>query len=277
MPERYDYKQKSLTMTNSANSTDSSTTSTDQKFTTWYQEDLAYIHDVGFSNYALNSAPGILEILHQHDIKPGDRPFLVELGCGSGLLTQQLVKAGYRVLGIDISANMLNIARSRVPEAEFLLGSMFTAKIPTCEAVISVGECLNYLFDGANNLQVLAGFFQRIYRSLQPNGLLIFDIVEPGQDSCETTTKNFVEGDDWLVLVEKSENPRQNTLTRRIISFRQVGEHYQRSDEVHVQQLYHAADLADVLMEIGFEVQIMRSYGNYQLPDAHAAIVAVKV
>jgi SAM-dependent methyltransferase len=249
-------------------------------YTNWYQEDLAYIHDVGFRDYALNSAPGILAILNQNKLNASDRidrPLIVELGCGSGLLTQELVKSGSQVLGIDISAAMLKIAKHRVPEAEFKLGSMYAIEIPPCAAVISVGECLNYLFDGANNLPTLGRFFKRIYKALQPNGLLIFDIAEAGLDSCESTTKYFSEGDDWLVLVEKSENPRQNTLTRRIITFRQTGEHYRRSDEVHVQQLYQSAEIADLLTEIGFDVQIQRSYGQYQLPDAHAAIVAQKL
>lgn len=37
----------------------------------WYKEDLAYIHDVGFSDYALKSAPAILKILDQNKIRQG--------------------------------------------------------------------------------------------------------------------------------------------------------------------------------------------------------------
>lgn len=37
----------------------------------WYKEDLAYIHDVGHSDYALKSAPGILDILAQNNIREG--------------------------------------------------------------------------------------------------------------------------------------------------------------------------------------------------------------
>jgi hypothetical protein len=39
--------------------------------TEWYKEDLAYIHDVGFSDYALKSAAGILEILAGNQIWEG--------------------------------------------------------------------------------------------------------------------------------------------------------------------------------------------------------------
>src|SRR5919107_547567 len=68
--------------------------------TRWYGEDIAYIHDVGHAEFALRSAPGILEILDRNGIHDG---LIVDLGCGSGLWARELVDAGYRVLGIDIS------------------------------------------------------------------------------------------------------------------------------------------------------------------------------
>ena len=82
----------------------------------WYKKDLAFIHDVGFSAYALKSASGILQMLERSQIRDG---LVVDLGCGSGLWAEKLVQAGYQVLGIDISEAMIDIARSRVPEAEF--------------------------------------------------------------------------------------------------------------------------------------------------------------
>ncbi len=48
----------------------------------FYREDLAYIHDVGHADFALRSAPGILEILRDNEISGG---LVVDLGCGSGL------------------------------------------------------------------------------------------------------------------------------------------------------------------------------------------------
>jgi 2-polyprenyl-3-methyl-5-hydroxy-6-metoxy-1,4-benzoquinol methylase len=111
--------------------------------TAWYNADLAYIHDVGFRDYALKSAPGILEILKARQIPPG---LIVDLGCGSGLLTELLERVGYRVLGIDISPAMIAIATARVPTAEFQVESLFTVEIPPCAAVVSIGECLNYIW-----------------------------------------------------------------------------------------------------------------------------------
>ncbi|MDZ8050823.1 MAG: class I SAM-dependent methyltransferase [Aulosira sp. ZfuVER01] len=238
----------------------------------YYKEDLAFIHDVGFHDYALKSAPGILKILARHNIREG---LIVDLGCGSGLSAQEFTKASYDVLGVDISESMIAIARARVPNAEFRIGSLFQVEIPQCHAVTSIGECLNYMFDRKSDRQTLINLFQRIYSSLTPGGVFIFDIAEPGQVT-PGITKGFTEGKDWVVLVEKEENQEKNILTRRIISFRKIGEHYRRDDEVHYQQLYKAADIVNQLHQVGFDVQTMDSYDGYSLPKAHTAFIARK-
>lgn len=122
----------------------------------WYREDLAFIHDVGFSDYALKSAPGILEILKQNNIKEG---LVVDLGCGSGLSAQEFVKANYQVFGVDISESMIDIARTRVRGAKFQLGLLFQIEIPSCQAVTSIGECLNYLFEPNSDSDMLVHLF----------------------------------------------------------------------------------------------------------------------
>ncbi len=236
-----------------------------------YKQDLAYIHDIGFSDYALKSAAGILEIIESYHIREG---LIVDLGCGSGLSAQELIKNNYRVFGVDWSQSLIEIARHKVPDAEFQVGSLFQVNIPVCNAVLSIGECLNYLFDSQNNHQTLMQLFRRIYNALTPGGVFIFDIAEPGQVT--TITKGFTEGEDWVVLVEKQENP-QNILTRRIITFRKVGENYRRDDELHQLQLYSATEIAKKLRQVGFQIQMMRHYGQFHLPPAHIAFVAHKL
>ena len=137
----------------------------------WYREDLAYIHDVGFADYALRSAPGILEILDRDVQTRGG--FVVDLGCGSGLWAHELTKAHYRVLGIDISEEMIAIARGRVLDAEFRVGSLFEVDIPSCNAVTSIGEVLNYLFDPGNDRQALVRLFHRVYEALEQQVLVL--------------------------------------------------------------------------------------------------------
>jgi SAM-dependent methyltransferase len=239
----------------------------------WYQQDLAFIHDDGFKEFALRSAPGLLDILSRAHIRDG---LVVDLGCGSGLWARELVAAHYQVLGIDISEAMIRIARKRVPDAEFRVESLFTAILPRCNAVTSISECLNYLFDVTDDEThpSLLSLFRRVYRALSPGGVFIFDIAEPGQVKPGMKIKSYSEGAGWLVLVEKEED--QNLLTRRIISLRKIGKHYRRADETHRQKLYCAAEVAAQLRRVGFLGQIRRRYGSYPLPRAHAAFIARK-
>ena len=63
------------------------------------------------------------------------------VGFGHGRFTD----AGYHVLGVDLSPAMIELARQRVPEADFQVGSFCNLPIPTCRAVTALGEVFNYL------------------------------------------------------------------------------------------------------------------------------------
>jgi SAM-dependent methyltransferase len=239
----------------------------------WYGEDLAYIHDVGHADFALDSAPGIKGILEQSGIRGG---LIVDLGCGTGLLARKLIDAGYDVFGIDISGAMIETARERTPEAEFRVGSLFEVEIPRCEAVTAISEVLNYLFDPENEDQGLGRVFRRVHDSLAPGGVFIFDVLGPGQVPPGTRAKGFRVGEDWAVLSEREEDAGRGTMERRIVSFRKVGENYRRIDEVHRVRLYDPSELAAELERAGFLVRTMRSYGDLPLEEGHTAFAAYK-
>lgn len=239
----------------------------------YYKEDLAYIHDTGFSEFALKSAPGIIEILKRY-IKQG---LVVDLGCGSGLLAEKLAQEDYRVLGIDLSTSMIAIARKRVPFGEFKIGSIFRESLPHCGAVTAIGECFNYLFDPENNERTLLDLFRKVYNALNEKGVFIFDLLEPGQLKQNEVIRNFSVGNDWVVLVEKQEDQTARILTRRIITFhRRSGLQYRRSDEVHLAKLYESKKIVQALRQTGFRVRLLRGYGQYRLNKNHAVFVAWK-
>lgn len=241
--------------------------------TDFYRDDLAYIHDVGHADFALRSAPGILEVLEGNGIPDG---LVVDLGCGSGLWARELLEAGYRVLGIDISEAMVEISRQRAPEAEFRVGSLFEAEIPSCDAVTAVSEVLNYLFDPENEERGLDRVFGRVYEALRPGGVFVFDVLGPGQVPPGTTSRGWSAGEDWAVLNEKEENTEQSTMERRIVSFRRVGDLYRRDGEVHRVRLYEPEDVAESLRGAGFRVEMMGSYGSYPLGGNHTVFAARK-
>ncbi len=222
-----------------------------------YENDLAYIHDVGFGDFARNSAPGLLEMLRQNGITEG---LVVDLGCGSGLWARELSKAHYDVLGIDISPAMIEMARSRVPGGEFRVASLLKTDLPQCVAVTSLGECLSYLFDESNSMRELRRLFRRVYEALKPGGVFIFDVAEPGRG--KGPRQKHIEGPDWAVLVDVEEDTRTNRLTRSITLFRKIGEFYRRDEETHQLQLYKRSDVAKELRRVGFRVRTLSTYGD---------------
>lgn len=236
-----------------------------------YRPDLAYIHDVGYGDFALSATPGLLALLRRNGVTDG---LVIDLGCGSGLWARELCDAGYRVLGIDQSAAMLTIARQRVPEAEFRKASLFTARLPQCDAVTSLGECVNFLLDPMNNLTTLAKLFERVYDVLRPGGVFIFDVYEPNRFPGPRVCQAHRVGDDWAVLVRAEET--DTVLIRHITAFRRVGSLYRRSEEVHRLRLYPRDDLLRELRSAGFRVRTLRRFGEYRLSAARVAFVARK-
>jgi SAM-dependent methyltransferase len=236
-----------------------------------YQNDLAYIHDTGFGGFSRGSAPGLLSLFRGNGITEG---VVVDLGCGSGIWARALADSGYEVVGVDISPAMIEIARQRVPEAKFHVQSFVEFPIPACRAVTALGEVFNYLFDPNNSLRTLRRVCQRIFDTLIPKGLLVFDVAEPGR--YKGLTQKFLEGEDWTCLVELRHDVAKQQLTRCIVSFRKIGDSYRRHEETHTQQLYPGTKIAEMLRHIGFRVRPMRSYGEYSLPPGDAAFVARK-
>lgn len=237
----------------------------------YYDTDLAYIHDVGYSGFARGSAPGLLEQLRQAGIENGR---VVDLGCGSGIWARELVDAGYDVVGVDLSEAMIEIARQRVPEAEFHVGSFLQFPIPPCRAVTALGEVFNYLFDADNSLRSLQKVCQNVFDAVSPGGLLIFDVAGPGR--CRGQGQAFKEGKDWTCLVEYEHDESNQQLTRRIVTFRRIGDLYRRHEETHRQQLYDESSVVTMLESLGFQVRSVRKYGDHALADGVVGLVARK-
>lgn len=227
-----------------------------------YRGDLAFIHDSGFGFVAEAAGSFLLDRLRSARIDGG---LVVELGSGSGILAAKLSDAGYDVLGIDISAKMIALARKRAPRACFRVGSLLDAEIPDCSAVASIGECASYLFDESNSDTVMRRLFRRVYDALRPGGLFIFDMVGPGRVP-GGAKRSFYEGDDWLVTVVADEDPHSRLITRSITSFRRIGKLYRRDHEVHQLRLVPPADVLRELRAVGFKARVLRSYGDFHLP-----------
>ena len=222
-----------------------------------YGRDLAYIHHAGFSEFAESAAPGLIEILHKHGVRDG---LVVELGCGSGILARALTRAGFSVVGYDASPAMIALARETAPDARFEVARFDEADLPPCNAIVAMGEVLNYA-DFAAVRRLVANVRTR---------LLVFDIAECG--AYPPYDERRVEGDDWSVIAIKESDGVQ--LTRRVLTFRADGDTMRRTEEIHRLELYDRTQMTALLQQNGFHVRIRRSYGTQRLPKGHVVYVA---
>ena len=71
---------------------------------------------------------------------------MLEVGCGSGLLTKHLTDAGHRVIATDASPAMLDIARSHAPDAiDHRVLALPDDPLPEADAIVSTGHALSYI------------------------------------------------------------------------------------------------------------------------------------
>ncbi|MHA1728934.1 MAG: class I SAM-dependent DNA methyltransferase [Promethearchaeota archaeon] len=97
---------------------------------------------------------------------------ILEIGCGSGNLAQYFLNAGYKYLGLDISEEMLVIAKEVAPDADFIRGDMRNLQIKDkFDAVIITGRCFTYMVENEDVINAL----KSIHGILKPSGYLIFD------------------------------------------------------------------------------------------------------
>jgi SAM-dependent methyltransferase len=229
-----------------------------------YERDLAWIHAAGFGDFARSAAPGLIARLRSAGVRRG---LIVELGCGSGAATRPLVAAGYEVLGLDASIEMIRLARRAVPRARYSPARLPDAVLPPCDAVVAVGEVLNYMSRRAD-FDVL---FKRVFEALRPGGVFLFDAKQPGFTVAGLTRGRSGKG--WAVLSTSTEKP-DGTLTREIVSFRRADSAYRRSAETHRLTLLSARDLSRRLRAAGFTVRSTRAYGSFRLPPGHVLLEA---
>ena len=233
-----------------------------------YGPDLAAIHHAGFSDFVRGAAPGVLAALRKAGVGSGS---VIDLGCGTGAWALELSRRGYAVLGVDASAAMIRIARRVAPKATFRRSSLDAVRLPPCDAVTALGEVLSYV-PRHTRRPTVRRWFQRIARAVRPGGMLIFDVLVTG--GTPMRYRSWHSGEDWLVVIDVSEDRERHVLVRRITTFVRRGRSYRRSDERHVLCVYRPAALVADLRATGFSVTTARRYGDFTLAERRLAVFA---
>jgi ubiquinone/menaquinone biosynthesis C-methylase UbiE len=97
----------------------------------------------------------------------------VEIGCGAGRITRQLVQAFKSVYAVDISPDMLRLAQQNVREATFFLVDGVTLPFPDGSATAAF-SC--EVFQHFNDRSVAASYFREIHRVLRQGGTIMIQL-----------------------------------------------------------------------------------------------------
>ena len=236
-----------------------------------YSEDLVYVHHEGFTNYVRAVSPGLLRMLRHGGVRAGT---VVDLGCGSGVLLNELDKAGFRPVGVDASSAFLEVARGIAPAAILTTGSLYKVRLPACDAVTSIGEVLSYDPPGSRPRRSLAPLFRRVAAALKQGGLFVFDLLVTGVPALDSRIWRV--GDTWAVLGEGHEEIDRRRLTRRITTFRKAGASYRRREERHILTVFDRRDVETWLRKAGFSVRVSKRFGGVPIPPRRLVFRARK-
>ena len=203
------------------------------------------------------------EILREEGINDG---LVLDLGCGTGSMTEELAGRGYDMIGVDNSEDMLEIAMEKRQESGhdilYLLQDMQEFELyGTVRAVVSVCDSVNYVTEK----EELERVFRLVNNYLDPGGIFIFDfnteykyrevlgdrtIAENREDS------SFI----WDNYYYEEEHMNEYELTLFIQETDQK-ELYHKYQETHFQRAYTLEEIRELLEKSG--LRFVAAYEDY--------------
>jgi SAM-dependent methyltransferase len=102
---------------------------------------------------------------------------VVDLGCGTGIVTLEFAREGYRTIGVDPSSLMLEVAQQKpgADGVQWVQGSAGELGTPGTDLAIMSGHVAQFILDDSGWLETLAG----VRKALRPGGCLAFESRDP--------------------------------------------------------------------------------------------------
>jgi SAM-dependent methyltransferase len=222
----------------------------------YYEAALAKVHHEGFGFHADACAPGILAHLEPVLARGG---LVLEVGCGSGLLTKHLTDAGHRVIATDASPAMLDIARAYAPDAlEHRVVALPDDPLPEADAIVSTGHALSYIDTEAR----LEAALVACAGALRPGGVLALDLEDLSTLEPQMARPPSVwVGDEWAMFMERaSDGPT----------------HFARSMTIFVREADGRGVVPALLEAEGLQVEVGRSFGDETNMEGLMVVVATR-
>ena len=192
-----------------------------------------------------------LEIFGRFGTSP---KLLLDLACGTGSLTVELMGKGIDVIGVDASAQMLSIASGKAGEAGFspllLCQPMQSLDLyGTVDTAVCMLDSINHL----TRPEDVRETFRRLHLFVEPGGLFVFDVNTPYKHRKVLGDNTFVYDVDEVFCVWRC-SCRDLTVSIEMDFFEREKGLYRRSRECFSERAYPDEDLRGWLSDAGFEV-----------------------
>jgi ubiquinone/menaquinone biosynthesis C-methylase UbiE len=191
---------------------------------------------------------------------------VLDVACGTGNVTRELLKRGYEVAGVDNSAAMLNVARRKLPDTVPLFcqdARELSFDGPPFDAVVCLFDSLNYLLEP----QDLHRAFRAVRRHLPDGGPFVFDMnairaLEAGMFDQRGTGRDADLEYEW----HSAWDPISRICTIRMEFHQRVnGDEWDTLYETHLQRGYTLEEISRGLEDCGFEVMaIYDAFTNHR-------------
>ena len=232
-----------------------------QAFAAYYDRLMADVDYALWANY-------LQDLLQENGVLPGES--VLDCACGTGELTLRLHHAGYRMIGADISVQMLEIAQQKARKAgakiAFVQQELQSVRVHKQVAAITCAcDGVNYLLSGEDVLS----FFCAANRALKCGGVLLFDVSSAYKLEHVLGGQMFGEDEpSCTYLWQNCFDPKSRLLEMRLAFFTPDGKGtYTRFDERHVQRAHTQDELMDLLTQAGFTVTGVYDAFTKHAPD----------
>lgn len=215
--------------------------------------DFARVYDLFMDNVPYEEwAEYICSLLNENGVNDG---LVLDLGCGTGSLTEILAEKGYDMIGIDNSDDMLNIAIEKREKSGndilYLNQDMREFELyGTVRAVVSICDSINYITEEEELLEV----FKLVNNYLDIGGVFIFDlntIYKYENIGDETIAENREEGSFiWENTYYPEECINEYDLT---LFIKNENKTYSKFVENHIQRAYELKTVRDLIEKSGLE------------------------
>ncbi len=175
----------------------------------------------------------------------------LDVGCGGGWFTRAFQRAGYRMTGLDISAEMLDVAQETAMKeglrGEYLLGDIVKFRTPKkFDFVTAVNDCVNYI-----PKEKLLSAFKNVKSALKKGGIFLFDISSERKFREKIANTVSVDDRDEVTYVSFNREETDGVTMEVTLFTKEKDGKYTRLDELHRQYIYTEEEILSALSAAG--------------------------